>query len=192
MFLLQWDLFVAMRKGPTGITSGLGSQLPVSHDSTKTKSFKLKHTGGAEWRDNLSASQAEASKATSWHMFFKSPRGYDSILSHLKYYAATATAANVVCGRPMVLMLHTDKASGAQVLVNLWWRPWDEHQFTSIMTYTHLEETQRHAKREAEQYTVNQGLRKAPGEEQLVSLGSIVKVELPAKEMMMWSARATT
>ena len=113
VFLLQWDLFVTMRRGPTIITSGQGSQLTASHDSAKAKSLNWEQTSGVQWKSNIAASQAEASKATFWRMLFERLRGDDSILSHVEYYTALATAANVAYGQHIALRLHAGTASGA-------------------------------------------------------------------------------
>ena len=204
-----------MCKGPSRIKSGQGSRLIASHVSSKTKSLNWEQTGGVQRRSDLAALQAEASKATFWRTIFERLRRDYPILSHVEYCAALATGANVACGRAIAMRLRTGKASRAplepqvvqdnwnlgynrhqQELVNLWWKPWNEQQFTSMMAYTHLEETKRHLDSEAEPHAVNQGLRKTSGEEdqnietsvqQLVPLGSTDKVELQAKEVKKWS-----
>ena len=83
-----------------------------------------------------------------------------------------------------------------QDLVNLWWKPWNEQGFTSMLACVHLEETKRNTDREAEPRTANLDLHRTPGEEdqeikinvqQLMPLGSTNEVELSAKEMKEWS-----
>ena len=101
VFLLQWDLFVAMRKGSTRITSNQGSQLTAYHNSVKTKSLNWVQTGGVQWRNDLAVSQAEARKAMFFRMLFEILRGDDPILSHIEYYTASATAVNVAYGRTL-------------------------------------------------------------------------------------------
>ena len=65
-------------------------------------------------------------------------------------------------------------------LGRLWWKPWNEQGFASSLIYGHLEETKRHADREAEPRTSKQDLHRAPGEkgqenkinvQQLIPLG---------------------